>query len=375
MNVPVPDRVALAGIRVIDFTTMIAGPYCTRCLADSGAEVIKIEDKAGDLVRQLAPVRDGHSTYFGTLNCGKKSVVLDLKDSKDLERAKHLIAGSDVLVENFRPGVMDRFGLSYDEVMRLNPRLIYCAISGFGGGKAGAGRPAYAQIIHAKSGFDDAWMNYQDPPRRPPNEALFLADVLAGLYSFSAIMTSLFRRTRSGEGEKIDASLFESMLGVMPYEVQAAQIKNIKPRLVYPPVKTRDGYLMVSPVSPKLVTTLLDITGPPNWRKDERFGTHAARLIHWADMMAAVEAWTSQLSTEEAEKRLLAAGVPASRYCTVGEALEDESLQERKSLREVRDAAGTFLVPSLPYKMSHTLINVGREVPALGQHNAELLDE
>ncbi|MDO8280396.1 MAG: CoA transferase, partial [Burkholderiaceae bacterium] len=277
---------SLQGLRVVDFTTMIAGPYCTRCLADSGAEVIKVEEPGGDFMRNFAPLREGQSAYFGTFNGGKKSVELDLKSPAGLLNARALIDSADVVVENFRPGVMKRFGLDYETVARSNPRLIYCAISGYGQDGPGADSPAYAHVIHARSGFDHAWMGYQDPPRRPANSAIFFADVLAAIYGFSAILTALYQRTQTGQGQFIDVALLECMLGMLPYEVQAAQFPALTPRPVYPPVRTSDGFLMLAPVSPRTVEGMLSAVELTGWREDSRFATASARLVHWAEMMA-----------------------------------------------------------------------------------------
>jgi CoA:oxalate CoA-transferase len=145
---------AFSGLRVLDFTTTIAGPHCTRLLADLGAEVIKIESPDGDMMRTRPPLRDGASSYFGLLNAGKKSVVLDLKDARAVEAARRLAGGVDILVENYRPGVMRRLGLDYARLGGANPRLIYCSISGYGQTGPSADLPAYAPVVHATSGFD-----------------------------------------------------------------------------------------------------------------------------------------------------------------------------------------------------------------------------
>ena len=158
---------ALGGLRVLDFTTTIAGPHCGRMLADLGAEVIKIEAPEGDMMRTRPPLRDGASTSFGQLNAGKKSVVLDLKSPRGVEAARRLVATADVVVENFRPGVMRRFGLDYPAMKEIKPDLVYCAISGYGQTGPSAELPAYAPVIHASSGYDLAQIAHQEEARRP----------------------------------------------------------------------------------------------------------------------------------------------------------------------------------------------------------------
>src|SRR5215471_3562295 len=187
-----PMNSALGGLRVLDFTTTIAGPHCTRLLADLGAEVIKIESPAGDMMRTRPPLRDGASTSFGQLNAGKKSVALDLKSPAAVEAVRRLVATTDIVVENFRPGVMRRFGLDYEALRRVKPELIYCAISGYGQTGPSAGLPAYAPVIHAASGYDLAHMAYQEGRTRPDNNGVFIADVLSGTYAFGAIMAALY---------------------------------------------------------------------------------------------------------------------------------------------------------------------------------------
>ena len=171
---------ALAGIRVLDFTSMIAGPYASRLMADLGAEVIKIEPPGGEDMRQRAPLRDGHSSYFGQLNAGKKSVILDLKNPHAIALIKRLVETADVLIENYRPGVIARMGLDYATLAAINPRLVYCSISGYGQSGPDADRPASAPIVHAASGFDRALMEYAGDRQQPAAGAVFIADLLGG---------------------------------------------------------------------------------------------------------------------------------------------------------------------------------------------------
>src|SRR6201997_1618794 len=214
---------ALDGGRVLDFTTTIAGPHCTRLLADLGAEVIKIEAPDGDMMRTRPPMRSGASTSFGQLNAGKKSLALDLKSPRGVEAVRRLVASADVVVENFRPGVMRRFGLDYDALRPIKPDLVYCAISGYGQTGPSAELPAYAPVIHAASGYDLAHMAYQGEARRPDYCGIYIADVLTGTYAFGAILAALHQRQATGRGQMIDVSMLESMLSLTLSEIQAAQ--------------------------------------------------------------------------------------------------------------------------------------------------------
>src|SRR5512135_1420939 len=189
------------GLRVLDFSTTIAGPHCTRMLADMGAEVIKIEAAGGETMRIRPPVRNGCSSLFGQLNAGKKSLVLDLKSPEALEIVYRLVKDADILVENFRPGVMLRLRLDYPSLQPLNPALVYCSISGYGQTGPSAELPAYAPVIHAASGYDTAHLAYQPGRSRPDCGGIHHADVVTGTYAFGAIAAALYQRERIGRGQ------------------------------------------------------------------------------------------------------------------------------------------------------------------------------
>ena len=376
-----PPRDPLHGIRVLDFSIMMAGPYATRFLADLGAEVIKIEAPEGDYIRSRAPLREGNSAYFGHLNAGKRSVVLDLKNPAAVAAVRQMVTTCDVLVENFRPGTMQRLGLDYETLSALNPRLVYCSLSGFGQTGPAAQRPAYAQIVQALSGYELAQAGYQDGEEgtegaaRPANSAIFVADVLGGSFVFSGILAALQHRHLTGLGQQVDTTLLESMLLLMPYEVQEAQFPAPQRRPVYPPLKATDGWLMLAAVTPRNFEALLDALGFEGWRQDPMLATDAARQQHWAAVMARVEAWTSQRSATDAEREIAAAGVPVTVYQSVRETLAMPQLEHRNSLAWVADAAGRYRVPNLPFKLSAARVEIREHVPALGEHTAAVLRE
>jgi len=248
----------LDGVRVVDFTTTIAGPHCTRLLADLGAEVIKLEAPEGDMMRSRPPLRNGASTSFGQLNTGKKSMVLDLKRPEALQIVQRLVAASDVVVENFRPGVMQRLGLDYPALNAVKPDLIYCAISGYGQTGPSAELPAYAPVIHAASGYDLAHLAYQGGDRRPDYCGIYIADVVTGTYAFGAIMTALFQRQLTGDGQLIDVSMLESMLSLTLSEMQLAQFpaSYIQGRPIFGPIATKDGWINLSVASERTFQAL-----------------------------------------------------------------------------------------------------------------------
>jgi crotonobetainyl-CoA:carnitine CoA-transferase CaiB-like acyl-CoA transferase len=365
-----------AGVRVLDFSTTIAGPYCARMLADMGAEVIKIESAEGETMRTRPPLRNGCSTTFGQLNVGKKSVVLDLKAEQGRDVVRMLIAGTDVLVENFRPGVMRRLRLDYQTLSTLNPKLVYCSISGYGQTGPSAELPAYAPVIHAASGYDMAHLAYQRGRERPDYCGIYHADVFAGTYAFGAISAALYQRMATQRGQHIDVSMLESMLSLTLNEVQWSQfpVKQTA-RPMFGPIETRDGYVMVAIASEKTFQGLMKVIGHPEWINDPRFAAYTDRRSNWAALMDGVEAWSRTVTTEECLAGLNQEGVPSSAYRTVAQALADPQLAHRGALAEVEDGGGIFRMMNLPLRMSGARVAAGKRVAPLGEHTRALLKE
>ena len=362
------------GLRVLDFSTTIAGPHCTRMLADMGAEVIKIESVEGETMRTRPPLRNGFSTVFGQLNVGKKSLVLDLKSPDAVDAVRRLVANTDILVENFRPGVMRRLKLDYGSLRELNPKLIYCSISGYGQTGPSAELPAYAPVIHAASGYDMAHLSYQPGRSRPDYCGIYHADVLTGVYAFGAISAALYQRHSSQKGQHIDVSMLESMLSLTLNEVQWSQFAVAAPsRPMFGPVETADGYVMVAIASEKTFQGLVTASGLPDWIGDPRFAKYADRRANWKDLMEGIETWSRTVTTEKCLAELNSHGVPCSAYRTVGEALSDPQIAHRGALAEVEDGGGTFKVMNLPFRMSATHVSAGKRIATLGEHTVALL--
>jgi crotonobetainyl-CoA:carnitine CoA-transferase CaiB-like acyl-CoA transferase len=364
------------GLRVIDFSTTIAGPHCTRMLADMGAEVIKIETAEGETMRTRPPLRNNCSTAFGQLNVGKRSLVLDLKSPDGIEVVRRLVVGADILVENFRPGVMRRLKLDYGSLRELNPKLIYCSISGYGQTGPSAELPAYAPVIHAASGYEMAHLAYQPGRSRPDYCGIYHADVLTGVYAFGAIGAALHQRHGSRKGQHIDVSMLESMLSLTLNELQWSQfeVKSTQ-RPMFGPIETSDGYVMVAIASEKTFQSLMQVIGHPEWVSDPRFAKYSDRRENWAGLIDGVEAWSRTVTTEKCLAALNDHGVPSSAYRTVAEAMRDPQIAHRGALAEVEDGGGTFKVLNLPFRMSGAAVSAAKRMSTLGEHTLAYLKE
>ena len=368
-----PKPGILDGVRVLDFTAMMSGPYATRLMAYLGAEVIKIEPPEGDHIRSRPPQREGHSTYFAQLNCGKKSLALDLKKSAAVALVKQLVVTADVVVENYRPGVMQRLGLDYATLSALNPRLVYCSISGFGQTGDWAGRSAYAPVLHAGSGYDLANLDYQDGIARPLKNGIFIADVLGGSLAFGAIQSALLRAARTGQGDQVDLSLMDAMLGMLVYECQEAQFPAGRRRPLYQPTRARDGFVLIAPVSQNNFEALARTCGHAEWIADPRFATIHAREHHWGELMALLDDWAATRSAAECEALMNAGGVPCSRYFSVREAMQLPPIAARGVMQTIHDGAGAFQVPNPAFRFQHSAAHARDSVAELGADGPALL--
>ena len=366
----------LKGLRVLDLTRVLAGPTCTQMLGDLGAEVIKIEALEGDMMRTRPPQRSGASLAYGGLNAGKKSIALDLKQAEAVEIVRRLVAGADILVENFRPGVMRRFGLFYDALRPLNPRLIYCAISGFGQTGPSAELPAYAPAIHASAGYDLAHLAYQPGRERPDNCGIYVADYVTGTFAFGAIMTALVQRNATGEGQLVDVSMLETMLNLLGGEVNATQFPVAPPgRPMFGPVRTKDGYIMPAVAAERTFQGICRAAGHEEWITDPRFAAYQDRRANWGAFVEELETWSSTVTTAECQAAFNAHGVPSSPYRTVAEALADPQLEHREALATVRDRGGEFRVMNAPFRLSAAETAVRDFSAALGEHTEAVLRE
>jgi len=287
-----------------------------------------------------------------------------------------LVARAQVVVEGFRPGVAQRLGIDFESVRKASPRIVYCSISGYGQSGPSAELPAYAPVIHAASGYDMAHLAYQPGRNRPDYCGIYHADVVTGTYGFGAIASALYQRTVTGLGQHIDVSMLESMLTLTLTELQSAQFA-VKPtaRPMFGPTETANGYVMITVASEKTFQALMGVIGRPEWVSDSRFSSYAPRRENWADMMDGVETWSKRLSTDACLVDLSAAGVPASAYRTVSEALVDPQLAHRQALSSVEDGGGPFQVLNVPFRMSAADTTPATTMAVLGEHTDALRDE
>jgi len=366
----------LHGLRVLDFSTTIAGPHCGRLLADMGADVIKVEAPEGDLMRSRPVQRDGAGTMFGQLNAGKRSIVLDLKRPQSIGAIKKLVAKVDVVLENYRPGVMKRLGIDYPVLAKVNPRLVYCAISGYGQTGPAAGRPAYAPVIHASTGYDMAHLSYQQGRARPDNCGIFVADYASGAYAMGAILAALHQRNATGKGQMVDVSMFETLVGMLLGEVNRAQFDFETPsRPMYGPIEASDGYVMLATASERTFQDMATAAGRRDWLTDPRFEKYADRRMNWGEFVDEFEQWSRKLTVKECVAALEKHGVPCSPYLTVSEALRDPQVEHRCSLCTIEDSAGTYQSPAPPFRFSGSALQSGPKVAGLGEHTASVLSE
>lgn len=373
----------LEGVRILDLSRVMSGPFCTSMLADLGAEVIKIEmPGSGDEGRSFGPYKDGESAYFMLLNRNKKSVTVDMKTEQGVALVKSMIAHCDVLVENFRPGVMKRLGLDYDSVRSLNDSLIYASISGFGQDGPLRDLPAFDLVIQAMSGLMSV-----TGPRGGPATAVgeSAADVCTGMFAAFGITTALFDRARGGPGRHIDISMLDSMMSMQLTGLSRqlylgdtpSPVGNRHP-VTYPvdSFPTRDGDIVMVCFSQGTFRALCALMGQPELADDPRFANNDARNRHENELRALISSWTSQLGSADAVARLNKANIPAAPVWNLKQLTESEHV---RALGLV--AAGSHarlgdvpLVPQ-PVRFSDTARITQPTTPALGEHTEQVLSE
>jgi crotonobetainyl-CoA:carnitine CoA-transferase CaiB-like acyl-CoA transferase len=369
----------LRGFKVIDFTRVLAGPLCTMLLGDMGAEVIKIEDpRHGDDTRAWAPFVDGWSTYFLTVNRNKKSAAIDLKSEEGRALLEDLIETADVVIENFRPGTLERLGFGPDRARELNPRLIYCSISGYGTTGPRSDEAGYDMVIQGESGLMDVT---GFPATGPTKVGVAITDCLAALYAVQGILLAHIQRQRTGKGQVLDIALLDSAVSVLglPVGIVAAtgqspgRLGNAHPSLApYEPYPAADGHVVVAVANPRLWTRFCAAMGLGHLEHDPRFASNTERLANRQALNAIIRDLFKDQSVDSLLERLRGAGVPCGRVRTIDQVLGDPQLAARQMLIDVAAGTQSVRVPGNPVKLSEVPTLAVDPPPALGQHTEEV---
>lgn len=376
------SELPLSGLRIIDLTRVLSGPFCTMILGDLGADVIKVEAPDGDTVRGQGVERDGLTWYFAGYNRNKRSIVLDLKSDHGRETLTALIAGADALVDNFRPGVLDRLGFGPERLQEIRPGLVTCAITGFGADGPYRDRPAFDFIAQAMSGFMSTNGRADDPPLRT---GLPMGDLVAGLYGALAVTSALMRRERFGGAEHADVSLTNSMISLLSYlaldyfaggRVPARSGNDHPIAAPYGLFRTKDETIAIAPNDDVFFGRLMDALGLSEAKSDPDFRSNQHRVRNRARLNAMVEDVLARHGANHWIEVLNAAGIPSSRVNTIESVFADPQVVSQEMAIDVpHPGHGTVRMLGFPMKFRNAPCQVRRPAPDLGQHNDEILAE
>lgn len=371
---------ALQGIRVLDMTQVMAGPFCATMLADMGAEVLKIEPPAGDATRKWKGAVGSDSPAFNAVNRGKRGLVLNLKHPEAKAIFRQLAQGADVLIENYRPGVMKEFGLDYETLSQENPGLIYCSISGFGQTGPYAMKGGFDLVAQGMSGLMSIT---GEPGGAPVKCGIPVTDLGAGLFALSGILAALYHRTQTGRGQHIDTSLLEAGVGLSVWEAteyftdgQIPQPMGSAHRMnaPYQAIRCADGHITLGAANDKNFQVFCGLLGHPEWVTQPPFATNTLRVQNRALLLAEIEAVTATMTRAELLAKMDAAGVPGGPILNYAEVFADPHVQAREMEASVdHPTLGRMRTLGSPLKLSATPVNVQRRAPLLGEHTAEIL--
>ena len=372
----------LDGIRVLDLTRVVAGPYCSMFLGDLGADVVKVEQPdTGDDTRGWGPpFAGGESAYFLSINRNKRSLALDLKSKRAVELLRQLVKVADVVIENFRPGTMQRFGLAEQDLRKLNPRLIYASLTGFGADGPMSDWPGYDLIVQAWGGL----MSITGAPDgEPVKVGVAIIDLVAGLMLGKAVTAALFAREKIGVGQRIDTSLLEaevaSLINVGSNYLVGGKVPtrwgNAHPNIVpYQNFKTADGYLVIGVASEVIWKRFCQAIGRPNLTDDARFANNSLRVENRTKLIALLSEVFLQRDNETWFKLLTAAEVPCSPVQTIDQVFQAPQVLHRDMVMEIEHpTAGKVRMAGIPVKFSVTPASLRLPPPLLGEHNEAIL--
>ncbi|MBI2526871.1 MAG: CoA transferase [Candidatus Rokubacteria bacterium] len=368
-------------MRVVDLSRVLAGPFCAMALADMGAEVIKVEEPGkGDDTRGWPPFAGGEATYFMAVNRGKKSLTLNLKAPEGQDILRRLIRRADVLLENFRPGTMERLGFGWDRLSRDNPRLVYCSISGFGESGPEASRPGYDLIVQGESGLMDLTGFPDGPPVKVGNS---IADLVSGMAAAQGITLALLARERWGRAQKVEIGMLDVMASLLTYQAglywngggRPTRRGNQHPSIVpYEVFRAEDAYLTLGVANNSLWERLCGALERPDLVRDPRFDTEARRVQNREALIPLLNAELGTRTAAEWLQRLDRAGVPAGRIKSVAEVCESPHLKARgMAVTLAHPKAGPVTVMGVPIRLHGTPGSTSTPPPLLGQHTEEIL--
>jgi formyl-CoA transferase/CoA:oxalate CoA-transferase len=375
---------ALEGIKVLDLSRALAGPYCTMMLADMGAEVIKIEMPGrGDDSRSWGPpFVEGESAYFMSINRNKKSITLNMKSDKSTEIVHKLIKQSDVLVENFRPGAMERLGLGYEQVKAMNPRIIYCSISGFGQDGPYRMLPGFDQVLQGMGGLMSITGELGGPPIKV---GVAIADISGGMFASNGILVALYNREKTGKGQMVDVSLLDSQVAWLTYRAGAYFASGEVPQpmgsghpviVPYQAFKAKDVFINIAVGNDQLWERFCKAVSLENVMNYPKFATNAKRVENREEIVKIISDLIVTKDGEEWLKILTDAGIPCGPIYTVDKIFADPQVLHREMVKELdHPKAGKVKVTGIPIKLSDTPGEVETAPPVLGQHTQEVLTE
>lgn len=374
----------LAHLKVLDLSRVLAGPYCTMLLADMGADVIKVEQPGkGDDTRGYGPpFLNGESTYFMSVNRGKRSMTLDMKTPRGKEILEGLVRAADVLVENFRPGTLDRLGFGFEDAHRINPRLVYCSISGYGHTGPESQTPGYDLIVQGEGGVADLTGDPNGPPMKVGTSQ---ADIVAGMNAFSGILLALLARQTTGRGQQVDVALLDGQIALLTYQAgiyfatgeSPQRIGNQHPSIApYETYRSSDGYVNIGCGNEAIWSRFCRAAGLNSLLEDPRFRTNQDRVAHRAALNEVIAPLVLTKTTAEWVALLRPEGIPSGPIHTVAEALTHPQTLAREMVVELDHArAGKIRLTGIPIKLSDTPGRIAAPPPMLGQHTAEILVE
>lgn len=373
---------ALQGVRVLDLTRVLAGPFSSMMLADMGAEVIKIEvPNKGDDSRAFGPFKNGESSYYMNLNRNKKGITLNLKSTKGKEVFLELVKNADIVMENYRPGTMEKLGLGYEDLKKINPRIVYGCVSGFGHFGPYKNRPGYDIISQAMGGLmsTTGW-----PGGEPTRTGTAMGDVLAGLSVTIGILSALRYRDETGVGQKVDVALVDSVVASMEIINQIYLVEGRLPEKIgnryesvypYDSFKAKDGSIVIACGNDKLWALLCNLMGTPEYITDERYDKNIKRVKAHAEIKEIVEKWSTTLNMDELIKAIDGVGVPCAPINNIEQVVNDPHIAEaREMFVDIEHPiAGKMKITGAHIKLSETKAEIRTPAPLLGQHNEEVL--